>query len=704
MKNLFKPGIVILDKLTFSKKFMLLFIIIILTFSYLLLDIVQQTNNRIATIKKEATGIDLIEEVYPVVKFMQQHRGLTVNLLSGDASAAPKREDAGKNVNDSFAVLLKEVENYPSYTEIESNINTLNEDWKQVQSTSANGTSKEAFALHSDLIAEILGLIKIIAEETKLSLESDATKHHLNKLLTETLPPITENMAKARGTGVGVATKKELTDDNRYQLLFLMQTMQSYVDASSNDYEAIFKLDPSLKTRLETQANESLKSTEEILAIIDKELLKAETITIVPSNYFDLTTANIDSIFDLIDFQKNELQHRLENDLALYEKKRATTLAVIAVIVFILLYALLSFYFSIQTKVKSIQHVTEQLATGDLTKHVAITSKDEFASISTSLNEMIEEIKRVITNSKTTAKSVESSSKDLFTITEETTEATNYISESIEKVSEIIEDQLEQSRNNVKLMDDAAQQLEMIAQAHVHVLDASDATLREVEDGDQNFDNLTKQMTVITQSVDTTSEVIHQLNERSKEIGLILDAIVSIAAQTNLLSLNAAIEAARAGEHGKGFAVVADEVRKLADESSRLTEQIRHIVQGIQQDTTTSVTAMQNVSNETVAGTNLIYTTKDSLTRIFERTRNVSEEIHTVIKSVDTVAKEMKILDDSIHLEADQAKVSEHNIQSIVAATEQQLAAMEEVTASAQILSDKALQLKDTMENFKTEE
>lgn len=702
MKSLFKPGIFILDKLTFSKKFMLLFIVVILTFSYLLLDIVRQTNERIHTVEKELTGVDLIEDVYPVLKFTQQHRGLTVNLVSGDATAASKREEAGKNVNDSFEALQKNIKNYPSYSDIQADINAVNENWKEVQTSSANGTAAEAISLHSNLIIQMLDLIKFIAEDTQLSLDPDSTKHHLNNLLTETLPPITENMGKARATGVGVATKKELSDENRYQLLFLMQTMQSYVDASFDNYETIFKTDPSLKNRLETQANESLKSTEDILAVINTELLNTTMITIVPADYFDATTAAINSIFELIAFQKNELQDRLENDLASYESKRAITLAVIAVIVFILLYALLSFYFSIQTQVKSIQHVAKQLATGDLTERIAITSKDEFASISTSLNEMIEEIKRVITNSKTTAESVDYSSKDLFAVTEETTKATNHISESVEKVSEIIEEQLTQAKKNVQLMDDAAQQLDMIAQAHVHVLDASDATLREVEDGNHNFDNLTKQMNIITQSVTTTSDVIHQLNERSKEIGTILDAIVTIAEQTNLLSLNAAIEAAR-GEHGKGFAVVANEVRKLADESSRFTEQIRHIVQGIQQDTTNSVTAMQNVSNETVGGTKLIHTTKDSLTRIFEQTKDVSEEIHSVIKSVETVAKEMRLLDDSIHIEADQAEISEDNIQMIVAATEQQLASMEEVTASAHMLSDKALQLKETMENFKTD-
>ena len=210
-------------------------------------------------------------------------------------------------------------------------------------------------------------------------------------------------MGKARATGVSVATQKELSDDNRYQLLFLMQTMQSYVKASLDNYEAIFKTAPALKEQLEAKASESLQSTEDILAIIDTELLNATTITIVSADYFAATTQTIDSIFELIDFQKGKLQELLEADLASYETKRAITLAVIMAIVFMLMYVLLSFYFSIQTQVKSIQRVAEQLASGDLTGQIPIISKDEFASISLSLNNMITEINTVITDSKVTS-------------------------------------------------------------------------------------------------------------------------------------------------------------------------------------------------------------------------------------------------------------------------------------------------------------
>ena len=118
----------------------MLFIVVVVTFSYLLLDIVRQTNDRITTLENELIGVDLIEEIYPVLKFTQQHRGLTSNLVSGDETAAPKREEAGKNLDIAFDALLKDAQKYSSYKDIEEKIVTAQNQWKEVQSTSANGT------------------------------------------------------------------------------------------------------------------------------------------------------------------------------------------------------------------------------------------------------------------------------------------------------------------------------------------------------------------------------------------------------------------------------------------------------------------------------------------------------------------------------------------------------------------------------------
>ncbi|WP_165855902.1 methyl-accepting chemotaxis protein [Marinobacter sp. JSM 1782161] len=105
-------------------------------------------------------------------------------------------------------------------------------------------------------------------------------------------------------------------------------------------------------------------------------------------------------------------------------------------------------------------------------------------------------------------------------------------------------------------------------------------------------------MESLTGRIDTASQVIHQLAERSDAIGTVLDVIREIAEQTNLLALNAAIEAARAGESGRGFAVVADEVRGLAGRTGDSTVEIRSLVENLQADARRAVAEIRDSLDE----------------------------------------------------------------------------------------------------------
>jgi methyl-accepting chemotaxis protein len=104
-------------------------------------------------------------------------------------------------------------------------------------------------------------------------------------------------------------------------------------------------------------------------------------------------------------------------------------------------------------------------------------------------------------------------------------------------------------------------------------------------------------------SIAEVARKLKGMGARSEEIGQIVELLEDVAAETNVLALNAALEASRAGAQGKGFGMVADEVRKLAERSAAATKDIGAFIQGIgatTDDTTRSVEEIRGLTEGVV--------------------------------------------------------------------------------------------------------
>jgi methyl-accepting chemotaxis protein len=384
----------------------------------------------------------------------------------------------------------------------------------------------------------------------------------------------------------------------------------------------------------------------------------------------------------------------------------SSIIMIIVIVVALLLSVTTSWIISqtIYGPVKKLEYSMQKAKNGDLTVHSDYESNDELGSLSHSFNEMITQIKSLIMMVRESSDQVAASSEQLMASAEETNKAAEQIAEA----SSMMAANGEASVKGTEVVSVSTQQMAIgitnIADSITLVSEHSNVTTEESEKGNIALKKTIEQMGSINETVQTSSNIIKDLGDRSSEIEKILAVISGISEQTNLLALNAAIEAARAGEHGKGFAVVADEVRKLAEESRRSAEQITHLIHDIQSSTANAVVSMDKCTSEVQTGLVLINETGRSFEKILHSAADVSRqsvEVSDAVKNLSSSVEQvaMGIFDISMKTEE-----SSSSSQTVAAGAEEQLASMEEITASAHSLAKMAEDLQSMVNTFKVHE
>jgi len=154
------------------------------------------------------------------------------------------------------------------------------------------------------------------------------------------------------------------------------------------------------------------------------------------------------------------------------------------------------------------------------------------------------------------------------------------------------------------------------------------------DEGKDSVNKVERLIIHLGEKLEETYKRMNQLNERSKEIELIVMTIKEIAEQTNLLALNASIEAARAGDQGKGFAVVAEEVRKLAESTAMSTSDISLLTQNIQRDIHDTLQSTNSSAELIKEGMDLSKNTSNKIDFISSVIHHVENEVNTVIQKI----------------------------------------------------------------------
>ena len=292
-----------------------------------------------------------------------------------------------------------------------------------------------------------------------------------------------------------------------------------------------------------------------------------------------------------------------------------------------------------------ISSVLESVADGDLTPQITQEYIGDFASIRTSVNDIIQKLNSTIGQIVASSEHVANGADQMSTASQALNQGAMEQSGAVEGLEETMREVSERIQQTAENAQHAREQVG--------------------EMGLQLAESNQKMQEMIT--------AMGEINDSSDAIGKIIKTIEDIAFQTNILALNAAVEAVRAGEAGKGFAVVADEVRNLASKSAEASRSTTSLIER-------SAAAVSQ-------GTQIANITAEQLSGVVDRANGI-------VGTINGIAADTQIQADA----AGQIQTQVNQISSVVQTNS---AAAEESAATSEELSNQAGVLKQLVRTFR---
>lgn len=443
---------------------------------------------------------------------------------------------------------------------------------------------------------------------------------------------------------------------------------------------------------IESKLNKALSHKEEFNALVDSGASGTKLYTYYIENMSgDLLSAS-DQIDDLEE-NVTAASKQTYNKVAVL----SAVMIIISIIIILLMLIMLSdskrkLTKSIIDPVTQVADAAMQMNAGNLNLDISYNSTDELGDLVRTMNSTALTLKNVVSDAVATMSRLAEGnitkgtehpeyykgdfkplSENIDHFIDKLNSVMKQVNNSTAQVSDGSMNMAESSRDLAKGATDQAASVEELTATVGTVLTQTQELTASVLEGK----NISNEVIVQTQNgtarMSEVTDAMKQITDVSHEISGIVDTIEGIAAQTNLLSLNASIEAARAGESGKGFAVVADEIRTLANQSAEAAGHTR----------------------------DLIATTIKSITLGNEVVDAANEEMNKISESISRIQSIMELNSEVSLQQEDAMKEINKGIEQISMIVQANAASSEESAAISNQLSSQSDTLSDLIAKFK---
>jgi len=378
MNTIYEPGIALMNRLTYPKKFALIGLLFALPMALVLLPLLNNINDTIEFTEKEKTGTRYLRLLRTLLEDHQRLRGMRLAGLSGQRVADPAMLSALKARIDQEMQRLQEADARLGAATSTAALGLLWGEWQQLKDNAFGLPPHESYARHTEVIESILGLMVEVGDQSNLILDPDLDSFYLMYVAVNTLPRLTEHIGRVRGGMLLPKTDGQGPWDRpaRHEIAGQIEALQIEVRRS---FAVVFRANSALHPQLEALVKDTRSTTNQFLGLLRSNTDSGGP---TPEDYWTKGTAAISADLRLYDVAISILDERLQARIEKYAGRKTVTLSTTGIVIVLLFYLFVAFYLAVMRTVSSLDDVSKSLVSGRMDgDDLLMETRDELGQV-----------------------------------------------------------------------------------------------------------------------------------------------------------------------------------------------------------------------------------------------------------------------------------------------------------------------------------
>jgi methyl-accepting chemotaxis protein len=625
MTGVLKPGVRLLERFSFARKFQLVFILFALPLGFSLWVISSNYLARLTSIDHELEGLSALQGMADVQQALIEQRTL-LSRWKGTEKAAEgllreRADELGRVLQGLEAPLKSPLFGDQARQHLQSLL--AGSDQLSVESLGKLALP-DALERYQKNLLSLLALREQVATDSGLILDPQLDTYLMMEQLTYTLPRLLEQLGSFASQGYGAVVSQHFTLQSRVAIRDLRRNLDESRSQLLKAQSTLGLEAPRAMRQLQGPYEEALQGYEAFLAGIDRDMFEASPMSLTPEQFVQ-RVAQLEG--QLLGLQR-ALYQQFAASLGEYRQDALQamiqSIGVFSLLTLLALYVLFCLNASIRRSTAGIIEAAEGLRDGDLRVRMQVHGEDDLASIAMALNTAVGQL-------RDSMRGVNQQSQQLGgTVQLLNGEARNAL--------ESVEQQQAQMSQIAAAATEMAATAQSVAQSCEQAAMEASQTREIASQSNQRSARTSQSMRQLSSRLGDSASTLQQLRGQTEQITRVVDVIKGIAEQTNLLALNAAIEAARAGDQGRGFAVVADEVRSLSQRTQNSTAEIAETVANLHRVVGQSVTQMEDAVRQAEGDVGSVLAMGEDLNAIVESVQLVTDRLAQIATAAEQQA------------------------------------------------------------------